>query len=51
MFPTNTHYFYSYPVVFLTSVGFVLISKLMLGFEILFAHGAFRVLEDLFLDD
>ncbi|PON94348.1 Prenylated rab acceptor [Trema orientale] len=38
-------------VVFLTSVGSVLISALMLGFAVVFAHGAFRVPEDLFLDE
>ncbi|KAI7998579.1 PRA1 family protein B4 [Camellia lanceoleosa] len=38
-------------VIFLTSVGSVLISALMVGFAIIFAHGAFRVPEDLFLDD
>ncbi|KAF5941028.1 hypothetical protein HYC85_022195 [Camellia sinensis] len=30
-------------VIFLTSVGSVLISALMVGFAIIFAHGAFRV--------
>ncbi|KAM7271551.1 hypothetical protein ACFE04_030765 [Oxalis oulophora] len=38
-------------VVFLTSVGSVLISALMIGFGIVCAHGAFRVPEDLFLDE
>ena len=38
-------------VVFLTTVGSFLISVLMLGFAIACAHGAFRVQEDLFLDD
>ncbi|XP_010264530.1 PREDICTED: PRA1 family protein B4-like [Nelumbo nucifera] len=38
-------------VVFLTSVGSLLISALMLGVAIVCAHGAFRVPEDLFLDD
>lgn len=38
-------------VVFLTSVGSVLISALMFGFAVVFAHGAFRVPEDLFLDE
>ncbi|KAL6994670.1 PRA1 protein B4 [Sarracenia purpurea var. burkii] len=38
-------------VIFLTSVGSVLISALMVGSAIIFAHGAFRVPEDLFLDD
>ncbi|EXB46342.1 hypothetical protein L484_009490 [Morus notabilis] len=38
-------------VVFLTSVGSVIISALMLGFAAVFAHGAFRVPEDLFLDE
>ncbi|KAF8406563.1 hypothetical protein HHK36_008651 [Tetracentron sinense] len=34
-----------------TSVGSLLISTLMIGFAIVCAHGAFRVPEDLFLDD
>lgn len=38
-------------VVFLTSVGSVLISALLVGIGIVCAHGAFRVPEDLFLDD
>ncbi|XP_052187534.1 PRA1 family protein B1 [Diospyros lotus] len=38
-------------VVFLTSVGSLLISALLLGLAIVCAHGAFRVPEDLFLDD
>ncbi|OAY33104.1 PRA1 family protein B4 [Manihot esculenta] len=38
-------------VVFLTSVGSVLISALMVGLAIVFAHGSFRVPEDLFLDE
>ncbi|XP_057512942.1 PRA1 family protein B4-like [Actinidia eriantha] len=38
-------------VIFLTSVGSVLISALMVGLAIVCAHGAFRVPEDLFLDD
>lgn len=38
-------------VVFLTSVGSLLISALMVGAAIVCAHGAFRVPEDLFLDD
>ncbi|EEF41508.1 Prenylated Rab acceptor protein, putative [Ricinus communis] len=38
-------------VVFLTSVGSLLISALMIGIAIVCAHGAFRVPEDLFLDD
>lgn len=38
-------------VVFLTSVGSLLISALMVGLAITCAHGAFRVPEDLFLDD
>lgn len=38
-------------VVFLTSVGSVLISALLVGVAIVAAHGAFRVPEDLFLDD
>lgn len=38
-------------VVFLTSVGSILISALLIGFGIVCAHGAFRVPEDLFLDE
>ncbi|KAA8539531.1 hypothetical protein F0562_026223 [Nyssa sinensis] len=37
--------------VFLTSVGSVLISALLVGLAIVCTHGAFRVPEDLFLDD
>lgn len=38
-------------VVFLTTVGSLLISALMIGAAIVCVHGAFRVPEDLFLDD
>lgn len=38
-------------VIFLTSVGYVLVSALMVGVALVCAHGAFRVPEDLFLDD
>ncbi|XP_041027210.1 PRA1 family protein B1-like [Juglans microcarpa x Juglans regia] len=38
-------------VIFLTSVGSLLISALMIGFSIICAHGAFMVPDDLFLDD
>ncbi|XP_022764959.1 PRA1 family protein B1-like [Durio zibethinus] len=38
-------------VVFLTSVGSLLISALLIGVAIVCIHGAFRVPEDLFLDD
>ncbi|RWW72091.1 hypothetical protein BHE74_00020127 [Ensete ventricosum] len=38
-------------VVFLTSVGSLLISALVAGAAIVGAHGAFRVPEDLFLDE
>ena len=38
-------------VIFLTSVGSVLISALMIGLAIVCAHGAMRVPEDLFLDE
>ncbi|KAF8394856.1 hypothetical protein HHK36_018793 [Tetracentron sinense] len=38
-------------VIFLTSVGSLLISALMIGLAIVCVHGAFRVPEDLFLDD
>lgn len=38
-------------VVFLTSVGSLLISALLIGAAIICIHGAFRVPEDLFLDD
>ncbi|XP_074302101.1 PRA1 family protein B4-like [Silene latifolia] len=37
--------------VFLTSVGSVLLSALVIGVGIVCVHGAFRVPEDLFLDD
>ncbi|KAI4370506.1 hypothetical protein MLD38_018856 [Melastoma candidum] len=38
-------------VLFLTSVGSLLISAVMIGVAIIALHGAFRVPEDLFLDD
>ncbi|KAL3830226.1 hypothetical protein ACJIZ3_019028 [Penstemon smallii] len=38
-------------VIFLTSVGSVLVSALMVGVAIVCLHGAFRVPEDLFLDE
>ncbi|KAL3531642.1 hypothetical protein ACH5RR_005163 [Cinchona calisaya] len=38
-------------VIFLTSVGSVLVSALMVGVAIVCAHGAFKVPEDLFLDE
>jgi len=38
-------------VVFMTSVGAVLVSALMIGVAMVCAHGAFRVPEDLFLDE
>lgn len=38
-------------VIFLTSVGSVLVSALMVGVALVCAHGAFRVPEDLFLDE
>ncbi|KAK7859143.1 pra1 family protein b2, partial [Quercus suber] len=38
-------------VIFPTTVGSFLISMLMLGLAIMCAHDAFRVQEDLFLDD
>lgn len=38
-------------VVFLTSVGSVLVSALMVGVAIICTHAAFRVPEDLFLDE
>lgn len=38
-------------VVFLTSVGSLLISALLVGMAIVCVHGAFRHPEDLFLDD
>uniref|UniRef100_A0A7N0ZUP5 PRA1 family protein n=1 Tax=Kalanchoe fedtschenkoi TaxID=63787 RepID=A0A7N0ZUP5_KALFE len=38
-------------VVFLTSVGSLLISALLVGVAIASVHGAFRVPEDLFLDE
>ncbi|XP_073062986.1 PRA1 family protein B4-like [Primulina eburnea] len=38
-------------VIFLTSVGSVLVSALLVGVAIVCAHGALRVPEDLFLDE
>ncbi|KAK4342680.1 hypothetical protein RND71_038496 [Anisodus tanguticus] len=38
-------------VIFLTSVGAVLVSALMIGLAIVCTHAAFRAPEDLFLDD
>ncbi|XP_021908696.1 PRA1 family protein B4-like [Carica papaya] len=38
-------------VIFLTSVGSVLISALMVGVALICAHGSFRVPEDLFMDE
>lgn len=38
-------------VIFLTSVGSVLISALLIGLGIVCTHGAFRAPEDLFLDE
>lgn len=38
-------------VVFLTSVGSLLISALLIGLAVVCAHGALRIPEDLFLDD
>ncbi|KAK6164800.1 hypothetical protein DH2020_001664 [Rehmannia glutinosa] len=38
-------------VIFLTSVGSVLVSALMVGVAIVCVHGAFRAPEDLFLDE
>lgn len=38
-------------VVFLTSVGSLLISALLLGLAVVCTHGAFRMPEDLFLDE
>ncbi|KAL1535453.1 PRA1 protein B3 [Salvia divinorum] len=38
-------------VVFLTSVGSVLISALLVGLAVVCTHGAFRMPEDLFLDE
>lgn len=38
-------------IIFLTSVGSVLVSALMVGIAIVCLHGAFRVPEDLFLDE
>ncbi|XP_023730485.1 PRA1 family protein B4 [Lactuca sativa] len=38
-------------LVFLTSVGSILISAVLVGSGIVCAHGAFRVPEDLFLDE
>lgn len=38
-------------IVFMTNVGSVVISALMIGLAMVCAHGAFRVPEDLFLDE
>ncbi|XP_010505459.1 PREDICTED: PRA1 family protein B4 [Camelina sativa] len=38
-------------VVFLTDVGSVLVSAMMVGVALICAHGAFRAPEDLFLDE
>ncbi|KAE8694829.1 PRA1 family protein B2 [Hibiscus syriacus] len=38
-------------VVFLTSIGSLLISAVLIGVAIVCLHGAFRIPEDLFLDD
>ncbi|KAL3617449.1 hypothetical protein CASFOL_037770 [Castilleja foliolosa] len=38
-------------VIFLTSVGSVLVTALMVGVAMVSVHGAFRAPEDLFLDD
>ncbi|KAG9155901.1 hypothetical protein Leryth_004144 [Lithospermum erythrorhizon] len=38
-------------VIFLTSVGYVLVSALMVGVAIVCIHAAFRAPEDLFLDE
>ncbi|CAL0324672.1 unnamed protein product [Lupinus luteus] len=38
-------------VIFLTSVGSVLVSALMLGVTVVCLHGSFRVPEDLFMDE
>ncbi|KAL5709805.1 PRA1 protein B4 [Ranunculus cassubicifolius] len=38
-------------VIFLTTVGSLLISSLLIGVAIICAHGSFRVPEDLFLDE
>ncbi|XP_074571476.1 PRA1 family protein B2-like [Curcuma longa] len=38
-------------VVFLTSIGSLIVSALMVGAAVVCVHGAFRVPEDLFLDD
>lgn len=38
-------------VVFLTSVGSILISAVLAGVAIVCVHGAFRTPEDLFLDE
>ncbi|KAG6427685.1 hypothetical protein SASPL_111931 [Salvia splendens] len=38
-------------VLFLTNVGYVLVSALMVGVAVVVAHGALRVPEDLFLDE
>ncbi|CAH1430712.1 unnamed protein product [Lactuca virosa] len=42
---------FSIIVVFLTNVGSLMISALLIGLAILCVHGAFKAPEDLFLDD
>lgn len=38
-------------MIFLTDVGSVLVSAMMIGVALICAHGAFRAPEDLFLDE
>lgn len=38
-------------IIFLTNVGSVILSALVVGAAVVCGHGAFRVPEDLFLDD
>jgi hypothetical protein len=43
--------FFTIIMIFMTNVGSILISALMLGAALCFAHGAYRVPDDLFLDE
>lgn len=42
---------FSLIMIFMTNVGSILISALMIGAALCFAHGAYRVPDDLFLDE
>lgn len=43
--------FFTVVMIFMTNVGSILISALMIGAALCFAHGAYRVPDDLFLDE